>query len=193
MPFYSGVLTIAMLVKFRLRRLKQLRTAKAEEEAEDVHDTVFGAMDGMICTMAVISGVAGATSDNTIILIAGIAALLAEAVSMGFSGYMSDKLREGILAAKRIKDYEKPERESIMLLLTTLGGGILILIPFAIFIPEPLTWSILLAGFLLFGLGARFAKLAKRNALIGGIETMTFGMFAAAVTYFVGYVFALVA
>jgi len=182
-----------MLGKLRLRRLKRLRTARAEEEAEDVHDTVFGAMDGMISTVAVISGVAGATSDNMIILIAGIAALLAEAVSMGFSGYMSDKLREGILAAKRIKDYEKPERESIMLLLTTLGGGVVILVPFATPIQQPLMWTVLLAGFLLFGLGAWFAKLAKRSALIGGMETLMFGMLAAAVAYFVGYAFALVA
>lgn len=182
-----------MLGKFRLRRLRLLRKEKVEEEAEGVHDTVFGAMDGMISTMAVISGVAGATSDNTIILIAGIAALLAEAVSMGFSGYMSDKLREGILAAKKIKDCEKPEKESITLLLTTLGGGVVILVPFAFSVPQPLAWAVLLAGFLLFGLGSRFAKLAKRSPLVGGMETLTFGMFASAVTYMVGYVFALVA
>jgi len=166
---------------------------KLRVEAENVHDIMFGSMDGMISTLAVISGVAGATSNNFIVLVAGLSALLAEAISMGFSSYMSDKLREGILATKKIRDSEKPLDESVTILVATLVGGGVILLPFILSINQALLWSVVFAGFLLFGMGSQFSKLAKRSALLGGIETMTFGMFAAAITYMVGYAFAMLA
>lgn len=50
---------------------------------------VLGANDGIISTAGVVMGVAGATSDTDAILIAGIAALTAGAISMGAGEYVS--------------------------------------------------------------------------------------------------------
>ena len=50
---------------------------------------VLGANDGIVSTAGVVMGVAGATSDNGAILIAGIAALTAGALSMGAGEYVS--------------------------------------------------------------------------------------------------------
>jgi VIT1/CCC1 family predicted Fe2+/Mn2+ transporter len=50
---------------------------------------VLGANDGIVSTAGVVMGVAGATTDHTAILIAGIAALTAGALSMATGEYVS--------------------------------------------------------------------------------------------------------
>ncbi|GAA5114126.1 hypothetical protein GCM10023339_19340 [Alloalcanivorax gelatiniphagus] len=50
---------------------------------------VLGANDGIVSTAGVVMGVAGATDDSGAILIAGIAALTAGALSMGTGEYVS--------------------------------------------------------------------------------------------------------
>ena len=50
---------------------------------------VFGANDGLVSNLSLIMGVAGATSDNEVILLAGIAGLLAGAFSMAAGEYIS--------------------------------------------------------------------------------------------------------
>ena len=50
---------------------------------------VLGANDGIISTAGIVVGVAAATSDRTAILIAGVAALVAGAVSMALGEYVS--------------------------------------------------------------------------------------------------------
>jgi VIT1/CCC1 family predicted Fe2+/Mn2+ transporter len=50
---------------------------------------VLGANDGIVSTAGVVMGVAGATDDSAAILIAGIAALTAGALSMGAGEYVS--------------------------------------------------------------------------------------------------------
>jgi hypothetical protein len=52
-------------------------------------DLVFGACDGVITTLAVVSGVVGASLSTTIILILGFANLLADGFSMGASNVLS--------------------------------------------------------------------------------------------------------
>lgn len=50
---------------------------------------VLGANDGIVSTAGIVMGVAGATSDRTAILIAGIAGLVAGAMSMAAGEYVS--------------------------------------------------------------------------------------------------------
>src|SRR5688572_6002507 len=52
-------------------------------------DLIFGACDGTITTLAVVSGVVGASLSTTIILILGFANLLADGFSMGASNVLS--------------------------------------------------------------------------------------------------------
>lgn len=57
--------------------------------AEDVHDWVLGGQDGIVNVLGSILGVAIVTSDRTIVLVAGIASLLAESISMAAVAYTS--------------------------------------------------------------------------------------------------------
>ncbi|HYN68861.1 MAG TPA: VIT1/CCC1 transporter family protein, partial [Candidatus Eisenbacteria bacterium] len=57
----------------------------------DVREAIFGAQDGLVSTLAVVSAVAGATNDRFPVLIAGIAAGLAGIFSMAAGEFLSSK------------------------------------------------------------------------------------------------------
>lgn len=52
---------------------------------------VYGGLDGVVTTFAAVSGVAGAALGANIVLIMGVANLLADGVSMAVGAYLSDK------------------------------------------------------------------------------------------------------
>jgi len=70
---------------------------------------VLGANDGIISTAGVVMGVAGATTDETAILLAGVAALTAGAISMAAGEYVSVSTQRD--SEKSILALEKKELE----------------------------------------------------------------------------------
>ena len=56
-----------------------------------LRDAVYGAQDGIVTTFAAISGVVGANVNLTIILIVGLANILADGISMAAGNYLSTK------------------------------------------------------------------------------------------------------
>ncbi|HET8586321.1 MAG TPA: VIT1/CCC1 transporter family protein [Candidatus Limnocylindria bacterium] len=66
----------------------------------EIRETIFGAQDGLVSTLAVVSTVAGATSDRFPILVAGIASGLAGVFSMAAGEYMSSKSQREIFDAQ---------------------------------------------------------------------------------------------
>ena len=62
-------------------------------------DMIYGANDGIITTFAIVSGVAGAALANRIVIILGIANLLADGFSMGASNFLSIRSDEAVRAA----------------------------------------------------------------------------------------------
>jgi hypothetical protein len=72
------------------------RIAAAAEEhggAGDLYlgDLVYGGLDGVVTTFAIVSGVAGASLGSDIILILGLANLFADGFSMASGAYLSTK------------------------------------------------------------------------------------------------------
>ena len=76
---------------------------------------VLGANDGIVSTAGVVMGVAGATDDSGTILIAGIAALTAGALSMGTGEYVSVSTQrdseKSILELEAMELRQMPETE----------------------------------------------------------------------------------
>ena len=76
---------------------------------------VLGANDGIVSTAGIVMGVAGATSERTPVLVAGIAGLVAGALSMGAGEYVSvstQKDSEKAMLALEAEELEKmPETE----------------------------------------------------------------------------------
>jgi len=64
---------------------------------------VLGANDGIVSTAGLVMGVAGATTDNGAILIAGIAALVAGSISMAGGEYASVSAQRDSEIASRIR------------------------------------------------------------------------------------------
>ena len=66
----------------------------------EIREIVFGAQDGLVSTLAVVSAVSGATQDRFPILIAGIASGLAGIFSMAAGEYISSKSQREIFEAQ---------------------------------------------------------------------------------------------
>src|SRR5919106_2909278 len=66
----------------------------------EVREAIFGAQDGLVSTVAVVSAVAGASQDRFTVLIAGIAAGLAGVFSMAAGEYLSSKSQREIYVAQ---------------------------------------------------------------------------------------------
>jgi VIT1/CCC1 family predicted Fe2+/Mn2+ transporter len=77
---------------------------------------VFGGSDGLVSNLALVMGVAGASSDNQAIVIAGIAGLLAGAFSMAVGEYISVRSQHELFEAqhrlqeRQLRDDEAGER-----------------------------------------------------------------------------------
>ncbi len=82
-------------------------------------DSVYGALDGMVTTFAVVAGVAGANLAPSIILIMGFANLFADGFSMAASNYLSKKSEQDYHAQERareqweVENFPKGEVEEI--------------------------------------------------------------------------------
>lgn len=93
----------------------------------DVREAIFGAQDGLVSTLAVVSAVSGATNDRFPVLVAGIAAGLAGIFSMAAGEYLSSKSQREIalaqIAEERERVAERPEvvRAELAHILATEG------------------------------------------------------------------------
>lgn len=87
--------------------------------ASALSDVILGGQDGLVNVLGVILGVAAATSDTRIVLVAGLAATFAESVSMGAVAYTTTLADADFYESERAREYrhiqEVPalEREEI--------------------------------------------------------------------------------
>jgi VIT1/CCC1 family predicted Fe2+/Mn2+ transporter len=109
-----------------LEEVKKAHQAKAimapelhKHEGSYVGDFVFGAIDGSITTFAVVSGVVGAALSANIVIILGLANLLADGFSMAVGNYLSSKSNIEFAQRERkreeweVENYPKGEVEEI--------------------------------------------------------------------------------
>ena len=93
----------------------------------EVREAVFGAQDGLVSTLAVVSAVAGAGTDRFGVLVAGIAAALAGIFSMAAGEYLSSKSQREIFEAQIVDErrevHERPgEAEAEMAYMLAADG-----------------------------------------------------------------------
>jgi len=73
--------------------------------ASALSDIILGGQDGLVNVLGVILGVAAATADTHIVLVAGLAATFAESVSMGAVAYTSRMAESDIYESERAREY----------------------------------------------------------------------------------------
>ena len=89
---------------------------RALHDAKDPHvrgrwlaDLVLGAQDGLVNTLGVVLGVAAASGDARIVLASGLAAGVAESVSMAAVAYTSSVARGDLFRSERAREYRHVE------------------------------------------------------------------------------------
>jgi predicted membrane protein (TIGR00267 family) len=73
--------------------------------ASGLADIILGGQDGLVNVLGIILGVAAATSDAHIVMIAGLAATFAESVSMGAVAYTSTIAESDFYESEREREY----------------------------------------------------------------------------------------
>lgn len=73
--------------------------------ASELSDVILGGQDGLVNVLGVILGVAAATGDARIVLVAGMAAAFAESVSMGAVAYTSTVADRDLYESERQREY----------------------------------------------------------------------------------------
>jgi vacuolar iron transporter family protein len=116
----------------RLRRVPNLEAPESDNPHETrangvLRPVVFGANDGLVSNLALVMGVAGAAAEPGVIVLAGIAGLLAGAFSMGVGEYVSVKSQQELLGYQlefqRRQMRETPEQERKILADAYRGRG----------------------------------------------------------------------
>ena len=73
--------------------------------ASGLSDIILGGQDGLVNVLGVILGVAAATGDSRIVIVAGLAATFAESVSMGAVAYTSTLADADFYESEREREY----------------------------------------------------------------------------------------
>jgi vacuolar iron transporter family protein len=148
-------------------------------------DLVFGACDGVITTLAVVSGVVGASLSTTIILVLGFANLLADGFSMGASNVLS---RRSDTSGNTLPTLADASGHGVATFFGFVTAGIVPLSAYLLpwFEGDRFAGAVALALSTLFAVGAGRAFFTRRGWIASGLEMLLIGALAAAVAYSVG-------
>lgn len=148
-------------------------------------ELVYGANDGVVTTLAVVSGVTGAQLSPTVILILGFANLFADGVSMGASNVLSE--RSTPEAADR-PSLQEASKNGLATFSGFLVAGVVPLLAYLLPFPEEtaFAWACGLSAVTLFGVGAGRSFFSDRGWFMAGLEMLAIGALAGSVAYGVG-------
>jgi VIT1/CCC1 family predicted Fe2+/Mn2+ transporter len=148
-------------------------------------DFIFGGVDGLVTTFAIVSGVVGASLSSSIILILGFANLFADGFSMAISNYLSSKSEEDL-------NQNLSNKKAIFAALVTFFAFVIIgfipLFPFVIgFEKNNFILSIILTLIAFSIIGYLKGLISGKSKIISTLQTLLMGALAAAIAYTVGY------
>lgn len=145
---------------------------------------VYGSIDGTVTTFAIVSGVAGAALSPVIVLILGVANVLADGFSMACSNYLSEKSKDGHSTSIALKT-------SLATFLAFIIIGFVPILPYVFnltFFNLSLFQTSCILTFLTFLLiGIVRGKVTGSNKITSAVETILIGGTAAAISYYVGF------
>ena len=162
---------------------------------------VFGINDGLVSNLSLILGVAGASSNNGIILLSGVAGLLAGAFSMAAGEYVSVRSQREMyehqigLEQAELDEYPDEEAEelgspwgaALSSFFAFAVGAIVPLLPFVFSGGNTaLIAAIAVTGVALFCVGGIISLFTGRSAVRDGLRMLLIGGGAGTITYFVG-------
>lgn len=151
-------------------------------------DVIFGGIDGIITTFAVVAGVVGAGLSSLVIFILGISNLLADGFSMAVSNYLATQSGNQI----EHKNYKKPIHSAYVTFLSFLLFGSIPLLPYLLMkisffdFYNPFILSSCFAFLTFAVLGFLKSKATRRDWKKSIIETVFIGVGASLIAFLVG-------
>jgi VIT1/CCC1 family predicted Fe2+/Mn2+ transporter len=160
--------------------------------AHHIGDLVFGANDGIVTTFAVVSGVTGAALSPRVIVILGMANLLADGLAMGAGNYLGmrseQEYQRSVTGTAREGHVHAVGHGAAIFLAFVLAGSVPLL-PFLILpFGNLFLASSIATGIALFTVGSLRTFVTRTRWFISGLEMLTIGALAAAASYVVGNV-----
>lgn len=157
-----------------------------------IRDFIFGVEDGLVSTLGFVIGVTMAAISNRIIIIAGLAEVVAAALSMAAGTYISIKSQKEFLYARRKKHFhveESPIKGALVMFAAFILGSVFPLAPYFFITAKK---AAIISGILtiasLFFFGSMKAKLTNTNMFKSGVEMTIVGLIAAGAGIIVGVV-----
>jgi len=128
-------------------------------------EIVYGGVDGLITTFAIIAGSLGAGLSHDIILILGFASLLADGFSMGISSYLAEKMRI---------NKKHPQYVGLSTFISFIVIGSLPLTPFVFNVEYAFEIAVFILAIVLFLLGYSKGQLKEglESLFIGGVAVI---------------------
>jgi VIT1/CCC1 family predicted Fe2+/Mn2+ transporter len=156
-----------------------------------LRDVVYGAIDGIVTTFAVVAGVTGGDLSARAVLVVGIANLFADGLSMGVGNYLSIRSHESMRAAQALPEEEaSPARHGLATWAAFATAGAVPLAPYlwgasgaeAFYAASALTLITL------FAVGASRTVITIDRWWTAGLEMTALGAAVAAAAYGAGFV-----
>ena len=154
-----------------------------------IRDLVYGANDGIITTIALVSGVAGGQLSQLDVLVVLAANLAADGVSMGVGNFLAIRADERAREADGLPELERhPWKHGVATLIAFVVAGGVPLAPYVFSGTSSgqLVVSTCLTFTTLFVLGASRALVTRDRWWQTGLETLALGTFVAGAAYCAG-------
>jgi vacuolar iron transporter family protein len=157
---------------------------------------VYGAIDGIITTFAIVAGSLGASLSASIVLILGFANLFADGFSMAISNYLSVKSQKDILKLHKHK-HTHPKNPKKTALATFIAFVLVGFIPLISFVIAPIIpavdsnkflYSTILTGLAFLIVGSIRGKITEKSKTKAALETLIIGSIAALIAFLIGYI-----
>ena len=158
-----------------------------------IRDLVYGALDGIITTFAVVAGVTGGALSLKAVLVVGVANLFADGLSMGVGNYLSIRSHESALVAQnRPEEEARPIWHGLVTFAAFVIVGAVPLIPYVMpdFALGRFEVSCGMTLVVLFGVGASRAMVTTDSWWLSGLEMLLLGVAVAGAAYGAGAVVA---
>ena len=171
---------------------------KEDDVGKNIREIIFGVEDGAIGNLGLVVGMAQALAPNPLILLAGVATMCAQAISMSAGNYLSVKSekeyfevkKKGREYGKAYSKHKKPIISSIVMGLSVIIGAAIPLSAFLFFKSQAgIIPAVIVTLIGLFVLGVVKTKYTLRHWFRSGMEVLVVGCIAAFVGYLIGNLF----
>jgi vacuolar iron transporter family protein len=136
-------------------------------------EVIYGGVDGIITTFAIVSGAAGANMSSRVPMVIGASSLIADGFSMGVSSYLAEQARV---------DNKNPFIVGLTTFVSFVMVGIIPLIPFIVSVSNSFMISSIMMGISLLFVG-------MLKSVSHGLQTLVLGASAAFISYKIGEIF----